>query len=369
MPEKLKIGVIFGGRSGEHEVSIVSASAVMDNLDKEKYEIIPIGITKEGKWLAGGDPLAALKEKNYFLSGEADIMIDPENEYFLKTIDSEIKIDVAFPVLHGPFGEDGTIQGIFEMKNMPYVGNAVLSSAAAMDKVAQRQLAQAFNIPIVKYRYFNTTEWEKDRDNILRHIEEYLRYPIFVKPANLGSSVGISKSKNRGELEKGINEALVFDRKIIVEEAVPNAREIECAVLGNETPKASVLGEVFPSNEFYDYDAKYVDGASKLEIPADLPAYLAEQIQNMAREAFRSIDGSGLARIDFLVNRENGEVFLNEINTLPGFTSISMYSKLWIASGLSYKEILDNLIGLALKRHEKKNRLSYSYTPKKDWHK
>lgn len=368
MSEKIKVGVIFGGRSGEHEVSLVSADSVMKSLDKNKYEVIPIGITKEGKWLATGDPMQALKEKNVENTKVVQPIADPTAPGFIKTNEEFIKIKVAFPVLHGTYGEDGKIQGLLELANIPYIGAEVVGSAVGMDKIISKQLFKDICLKIVDYISFLKSEWQESRENILRRIEKELNYPMFVKPVNLGSSVGISKARSQEELINGIVEAAEFDRKIIVEQGLENIREIECSVLGNDKPKASVPGEVIASNEFYDYDAKYVDGKSEIIIPAKLEESVVEKIKQMAVDAFRVLDLAGMARVDFLVTEQN-EIYINEVNTIPGFTSISMYPKLWEASGLPYSQLLDELIKLAMERHREKNKLLTSFTPKKEWHK
>jgi D-alanine-D-alanine ligase len=380
MAKKLKIGVIFGGRSGEHEVSLVSATSIIKALNKKKYEVIPIGIDKNGQWLASGDPLRALKERNLKLTKLVTPIINPKNKKFIRVGDlpslklrqagREIKIDVVFPVLHGTYGEDGTIQGLFEMANIAYVGCGVLGSALGMDKVVQKQIFEQTGLPVVKYVWFLNWRQEKreKRKEILRHIEQKLKYPLFVKPANLGSSVGISKAHNRKKLVKAINLAAGFDRKVIVEEGVNNAREIECGVLGNDNPQTSVLGEIIPSNEFYDYNSKYVDGQSEAIIPAKLSPQISAKIKDLALKAFKSLDLAGMARIDFLVEKNTNKIFINEPNTIPGFTSISMYPKLWEASGLSYEKLLDNLVKLAIERHKAKNQLRLSYEIKNKWY-
>ena len=371
MTNKLNVGVLFGGRSGEHEVSIVSARSVIEALDKSKYNVIPMGITKKGQWIAGPDSVKLLEEGK-----------DPENLEILtpdptkrelvpidpKKPSETKKIDVILPILHGPYGEDGTVQGLFELANIPYAGCGVLASACSMDKVIQKKLCEEAGLPIVKpYTYFLSKEWGNNKQDILEKADK-IGYPLFIKPSNMGSSVGISKAKNKQELEKGIEEAQKYDRKIIVEKGIDPAREVEVSVLGNNDPKASVAGEVKPSNEFYDYDAKYVDGKSDLIIPADIPDKVMKKIQDLAVKTFKAVDGAGMARVDFLLTPEN-KIYLNELNTIPGFTAISMYTKLWEASGVPYAELLDKLIDLALERHEEKNKLATSYQPKEDWHK
>ncbi len=377
---KIRVGIIFGGRSGEHEVSLVSAESVMRALDKKKYQVIPIGITKAGEWAVDKSKIKNQKSKLLELFKKEKIKkgswLPPE----ILT-----KVDVVFPVLHGTYGEDGTIQGLFEMINVPYVGAGVLGSAVGMDKVVQKQLCEQARLPVVKYVWFysNVLRQLKGvrktlRDkatlakcsliDIVRHIEKALGYPCFIKPANLGSSVGISRAKNRRELIAGINLAAKYDRKILVEKICPNVREIECSVLGNDKPIASLPGEVVPSGEFYDYDAKYVDGKSKTIIPAKLPSKLVRRVQNLACCVFQITDCAGMARVDFLLDNKRGKVYINEINTIPGFTSISMYPKLWQASGLSYSDLLDILINLAIQRFKEKQKLLISYKPKKKWY-
>ncbi len=371
MSGRCTIGVIFGGRSGEHEVSLVSATSIMGALPPDRFTVVPIGISKEGKWYAGNGVMEFLKR------GASSGVVSPaalsaDNEGGLLSLDNggaSARIDVVFPVLHGPYGEDGTVQGLLDLAGVPYVGCGVLASSVAMDKVVSKELFIARGIPTAPYVWFFTSEWQSNRDALIGRIERLLGYPVFIKPANMGSSVGIFKVKNADELIAVVPESARYDRKIVVEQAVPDAREIEVAVLGNDRAEASVPGEIIPSNEFYDYDAKYVDGKSKDAIPADLPAETAEEVRRLAVEAFAAVDGSGLARVDFLVSRADDKVFLNEINTLPGFTSISMYPKLWQASGVSYPELLSRLVDLAKERHREKQGLLTSYQPKTDWHK
>jgi D-alanine-D-alanine ligase len=379
----LRVGVIYGGRSGEHEVSLASAAAVFANLDRTKYEPVPILIDKEGRWVVAERPPLAMKaadtiEQARLESGrqiggarEVHLVARPSSETMLsidrkaasdgsQALVTGVGLDVIFPVLHGPYGEDGTVQGLLELANIPYVGCGVLASAVGMDKVMMKVVFAARGLPICDYAVVRKSDWLADRDGLTKSVIEQLGFPVFVKPANLGSSVGISKAKDRDELIAAIDLAAGFDRKIIIEAGVPDAREIECAVLGNDDPIASIAGEVIPSREFYDYEAKYLDDASRTEIPADLtPAQLAE-VQRLSREAFLAIDGSGLARVDFLLSRRDGQLLLNEVNTLPGFTTISMYGKLWEASGVSYPELLDRLIALALERHTAKQELRTS---------
>ena len=373
MEKKIRVGVIFGGRSVEHEVSLVSATSIMKALDPGRYEVVPIGITKEGRWLSSAETMHLLKS-----GGREDreperiLLPDPTKRSLMqlheRSIDSGGKpLDVIFPVIHGTYGEDGTIQGLFELANIPYVGAGVLGSAVGMDKVVAKQLFERAGLPVTKYTWFFWKSYRSDSKSILKKIEKKLGFPCFVKPANLGSSVGITKAHNAEELDSGIEEASSFDRKILVEVGVRNARDIECSVLGNDDPRASIPGEIVPSNEFYDYDAKYVDGKSRAIIPAKLPETIVRKVQRYAVAAFRAVDGAGMARVDFLVQKKTNRTYLNEINTIPGFTPISMFPKLWEASGIPYPKLLDMLIELALERHRDKSKLRTRYNPKADW--
>lgn len=372
MNKKLIIGVLFGGRSAEHEVSLVSAQSVMQALDKKKYKIVPIGITLSGSWIVSNDSMKLLKSKKH-ISNRSNKIITPDPnirglvKLFSNTFRTE-KIDVIFPVLHGPYGEDGTIQGLLELADLPYVGAGVLASSISMDKITAHKLFKFSNIPVVDKIWFSALDFSKSRKAILTQVENQLGYPCFVKPSNLGSSVGITKAHSRKELAEGIQLAFEYDTKILIEKAVNNAREIEVSVLGNHEPVASVPGEVIPSNEFYDYDAKYVDGKSKIEIPANLPKSVTKKIQQYAIMGYRAVGCSGMARADFLVEKNTLKMYLNELNTIPGFTSISMYPKLWEASGLKYSELLDRLIELAIERYKEKKKLKTSYKPKKKWY-
>ena len=354
--KKLRVGIIFGGRSGEHEVSVTSAASIFKHIDRGKYEPVPIRIEKDGSWsFPSQEPTASnvaqAIEQARAAGRDATTTGDPAL--------GGLKLDVVFPVLHGPYGEDGTIQGLLEMAGLAYVGNGVLASAAGMDKSIMKMLFEARDLPVCHWHDFVRPEWDRDRGAVLQHIGT-LGLPVFVKPANLGSSVGISKVKTREQLVPAIELALQFDRKVVVEAAVPRAREIECAVLGNDDPATSVPGEILPSREFYDYEAKYLDEGSKTVIPADLPPATVAEVRRLAIEAFHAIDGAGLARVDFLMDGESGTVYLNEINTLPGFTNISMYSKMWEASGIAYDALVDQLIQLALARHAAKQHLRTS---------
>lgn len=370
MSKKIRVGVIFGGRSAEHEVSLVSGASVIKALDRKKYEVIPIGITKEGKWLIG-QPLEALKSGQL---KQVMAVMPPTNvtQKGLVKIERGMKtygIDVFFPVLHGTYGEDGAIQGLLELTDIPYVGAGVLASALGMDKVVQKQLYQQAGIPTPKFIFFNQPEWRNDHNKIIKKIKKEIGFPCFVKPPNLGSSVGISKVRHENQLAKAINLAFQYDLKVIVEKSVEVAREIEVSVLGNDQPRASVPGEIIPSHEFYDYEAKYIDGRSKALIPAKLPAPVIKKIQFYAVEAFKLLNVSGMARADFLVTKKGFKIYLNEINTIPGFTSISMYPKLWQASGLAYPDLIDELIKLARERNREKRALKTSFKPPKKWYK
>src|SRR6266487_1906125 len=365
--KKIRIGLIFGGRSGEHEVSLASAESVMASLDRDKYEIVPIAITKEGSWLLGAEPRtlrAAEPNATYETGLETTTAVtltgDPRLHRLIPVENGEElgnkgALDVIFPVLHGPYGEDGALQGLLEMANVPYVGCGVLGSALGMDKEKMKLVFQAVGLPIIDYLVYRRNQWERAPASILDAVEQRLGYPIFVKPANLGSSVGINKAHSRAELEHAIQIATEYDRKIVIERGI-NCRELECAVLGNDEPIVSVVGEIIASNEFYDYNAKYIDNKSQCIIPAHLSQATAEEIRHQAIQAFLALDLSGLSRIDFFLEKETGQVYINEVNTLPGFTEISMYPKLWEASGLPYPELLNRLIELAIERHADRQR-------------
>ena len=344
--KKLRVGLVFGGRSGEHEVSLASSNSVMANLDREKYEIVPLGITKAGSWLLGTEPrqlIAAqqaateMTEQNTQQTTAVTLTGDPTIRGLIPLqagadLGNAGALDVIFPVLHGTYGEDGSLQGLLDMANIPYVGCGVLGAALGMDKEKMKMIFQAVGLPIVDYLVFRRNEWERSPESVLDDVERRVGYPNFVKPANLGSSVGINKAHNRQELEHAIRVAAEYDRKIVVEHGI-NCREFECAVLGNDEPLASVVGEIVSSNEFYDYRAKYIDGKSQALIPADIPQASAEEIRRQSIQAFTALDLSGLARVDFFLEKETGKVYINEVNTMPGFTEISMYPKLWEASG------------------------------------
>ena len=384
--KRLRVGVLYGGRSGEHEVSLASAAAVFANLDRARYEPVPIRIDKEGRWSIAEKPPTAMSAGDVIeqarldaarpatVDREVHLVARPSGETILSierarqdnpvasAMVTGSNLDVIFPVLHGPYGEDGTIQGLLELANVPYVGAGVLASSLGMDKALMKVVFSARGLPVGDYRVVLRHNWDRRREDILSELESALHYPMFVKPANLGSSVGISKAKDRAGLADAIDLAGSFDRKIVVEAAVPEAREIECAVLGNEDPAASVPGEVIPSREFYDYEAKYIDDGSKIVIPADLPPATVAEVQKLSIEAFEAIDCSGMARVDFLLEKSSNRLFLNEVNTIPGFTTISMYSKLWAASGVGYATLLDRLIALAIERHAGKQLLRTSVT-------
>jgi D-alanine-D-alanine ligase len=382
--KKLKIGLIYGGKSGEHQVSLQTALAVMKELDLTRYEVFPFYITTRGEWRTG--PQLAVPPSSVdqiaFASGQREPSIKalgslfvhpapkegeirPEKTARTSSLPAERKpeippLDVAFPLLHGTYGEDGTIQGLLEMAQIPYVGAGVLASAVGMDKVMMKKIFAQEGLPQCVYRYFTRNQWEKDQAFFLMEIEIAIGYPCFVKPANLGSSVGISKAHNRGELLKAVALAFQYDRKVIVEENIP-AREIEVSVLGNHEPVASVPGEIISSGDFYDYRAKYIDGNTAMIIPADLPDATRSEIQEMAIRAFQAIDASGLSRVDFFLSKEDGRILVNEINTMPGFTPFSMYPLLWKESGKPYGELLDDLIRLAVERYEEKQRIQYTF--------
>lgn len=392
---KLRVGILFGGRSGEHEVSLLSAASVLNAIDKTRFDVVPIGITKAGHWvtsahaerllkgnkedtgeLRAGDP-EATPGAALLASGEGVIVPPVPSDQSMVPFAQEkpvagqkagglspLHVDVIFPVLHGTFGEDGTIQGLLELADIPYVGAGVLGSAAGMDKDAMKKMFAAHGLPMVKHVTILRSQWERDAKKTRKLIESKLKYPVFVKPANLGSSVGISKAHDSKELGPAIEMAGGYDRKIVIEQGVGGkkgkAREIEVSVLGNDEPEASVAGEIVPSAEFYDYAAKYLDEGSELLIPAKLSKAKMKEVQQMAVDAFRAVDCSGLARVDFLMDPKTEKLYINEINTMPGFTSISMYPKLWAASGLAYPKLISRLIELALERHAEKKRNSYS---------
>ena len=364
---KLRIGLIFGGRSSEHEVSLVSATSVMDHLDSSKYEVFPIGITKEGSWLPGVAPASLLAAEQ--CANDAPVLVENAASMLTKTssttqplslennvwFSSNDVLDVAFPVMHGTYGEDGTLQGMLEMANVPYVGCGVMGAALGMDKEKTKVVFRDAGLPIVDFLAYRRSAWERSPEVILDAIERRLGYPCFVKPANSGSSIGVSKARNRDELKHAMEAAADYDRKIVVERAI-NCRELECSVLGNDEPRSSVIGEVIVNNEFYDYQAKYIDQSSYTVVPADIPNVTAEEIRRMSIQAFLALDLSGLARVDFFLEKETNRIYINEVNTLPSFTPQCMYPKLCEASGLSYPHLLDRLIELAMERHADRQR-------------
>jgi D-alanine-D-alanine ligase len=395
--KKIRVGILFGGRSGEHEISLLSAASVFNAIDKNKYEVVPIGITKEGRWVTAADAERLLQGKfedhKHLRAGDPEatpgaavlakgeaVVVPPEPQKHgsltpfetdasshaltRRATDRAIDVDVIFPVLHGTFGEDGTIQGLLELADMAYVGAGVLGSAAGMDKDIMKSLFRAAGLPIVKHVTLLRSQWQTNAKKVQKFVESKLKYPVFVKPANLGSSVGISKAHDRKDLDPAIEEAAKFDRKIVIEQGVggrkQKAREIECSVLGNDNPEASLPGEIVPSTEFYDYNAKYLDEGAQLIIPAKLTKSETKEVQRLAIAAFKAVDGSGLSRVDFLMEPKSRKIYLNEINTMPGFTAISMYPKLWAASGVSYSDLIGRLIQLGLDRHEEKKKNQYS---------
>ncbi len=391
--KKLRVGILFGGRSGEHEVSLLSAASVLNAIDKTKYDVVPIGITKDGHWLTAGDAHRLLGHpipEHHLRAGDPEatpgaallasgqsVIVPPEpttqNDGALAPFhtghsaggtQNAIQVDVMFPVLHGTYGEDGTIQGLLELADLAYVGAGVLGSAAGMDKDVMKLLFRAAGLPIVKHVTVLRSDWRAAPKKVQKLVESTLKYPVFVKPANLGSSVGISKAHDRAELGPAIEEAAKFDRKMVIEEGVGGkknkAREIECSVLGNDHPEASIAGEVVPIKEFYDYAAKYLDEGSELHIPAKITKTEMKQVRELAVRAFQAVDCAGLARVDFLMDPKSRKIYVNEINTMPGFTSISMYPKLWAATGLTYSDLIDRLIQLALERHAEKKQTHYS---------
>lgn len=383
MKKKLKVAVIFGGRSGEHEVSLVSAASVIKALDPKKYDVIPIGITKTGKWLGGKEALLALQSGKPAIAQEINLVQEPGNSGMYmeparkktgkainaKTAKKFQAFDVVFPVLHGPYGEDGTIQGMLELAGIAYIGCGVLASAAAMDKVMAKVIFASYDLPQAKFLHFSRDQIRKEHKDVANKIRKELGFPCFVKPANLGSSVGISKVKKAENLGEALELAAGFDSTVVVEEGIDHAREIECAVLGNKNPVSSIAGEIIPSGEFYDFFSKYIDGKSKALIPAPLSSAKMRECQELAIKAYKALHCSGMARVDFLLDPKTQKVYLNEINTIPGFTSISMYPKLWAASGITYTKLLDRLISLALERHAEKQKNRVSFESGSDWYK
>ena len=369
MTDKIRVGLIFGGKSGEHEVSLASAQSVANALDKDKYDTILIGVTKEGRWLTGGNPLKQLIRQtsspllranngtgnNHAESNSKDMIMRSATVISTENVLNS-SVDVVFPLIHGPYGEDGTIQGLFELADIPYVGAGVAASAIGMDKALMKSIFKSAGLPVCDHLVVMRREWQELPEETIRRIEGNLGYPCFVKPANLGSSLGVTKAHNWDELTQALTTAAFYDRKLLVERAV-TGREVECSVLGNDEPKASAVGEIVPAREFYDYLAKYADeSGTKLIIPADITTDQERTVQDLAVRAFKAIDASGMARVDFFIEAQGGTVLLNEINTIPGFTNVSMYPKLWEASGIPYPRLIDRLVELALERHSEKKR-------------
>ena len=395
--KKLRVGVLFGGRSGEHEVSLLSAASVLNAIDKKKYEVVPIGITKQGRWVTAAPAARLLQgkppetpEPRHLRAGDPDatpaaavlargegVVVPPmpgqdhsslmpfeTDAHELPAAVDSVDVDIIFPVLHGTFGEDGTIQGLLELADIAYVGAGVLGSAAGMDKDVMKRLFRDAGLPIVKHVTALRSDWRGQPKKVRKQIESSLKYPVFVKPANLGSSVGISKVHDSSELAAAMDEAARFDRKLVIEQGVggakAKAREIECSVLGNDKPIASVPGEIVPVKEFYDYDAKYLVESSESIIPAKIGKAKQKEVQRLAVAAFQAVDCAGMARVDFLMDPRTKKMYVNEVNTIPGFTSISMYPKMWAATGISYPELMDRLIQLGMERHAEKKQNQYS---------
>ena len=365
-PNKLHVAVLFGGRSGEYEVSLMSARSVLSVLDPDKYEVTQLGITPEGTWLTGKDVLD--KFENNRMDGLLSVLVSPDPSekgiYVFEGFSGLRKwtdVDVFFPVLHGTFGEDGTLQGLFELADVAYVGAGVVGSSVSMDKGVFKDVMIASNIPVVDTLVVMRSEIQKDLAAVIERAEQMSEYPFFAKPANLGSSVGVTKCNNRSDLQEGLMEAASFDRRVLIQKGIRNAQEIEVSVLGNDEPVASICGEVLPSREFYSYESKYIDGTSQLIIPAPLPQDVSDCIREYAVRAYKAVDCAGLARVDFFVEKDTHRIYLNELNTIPGFTKISMYPKLWEASGLSYAKLVDRLIELALERKADRDHTSHTY--------
>jgi D-alanine-D-alanine ligase len=365
MGDRLRVGVIFGGQSVEHEVSLISARSIFQHLSGDRYEAVAIGITRTGRWVTSNDAATLLREGLESAGAQACFLPADPSVGGLRMLASDgrtVPLDVIFPIVHGGHGEDGTLQGLMELAGLPYVGAGVLASSVGMDKDLMKRVFRDAGLPVVRSRTLLRKDWERARHEILDSLPPDLGFPSFIKPANTGSSVGITKAKTRRDLEAGLNLAFRYDRKAVVEAGV-DAREIECSVLGNDSPQASVVGEIIPCNEFYDYEAKYLAEGSELLIPAPLPPAVSEEVRRLAVGAFKALDGSGMARVDFFLDRGTGAIYLNEVNTLPGFTPISMYPKLWEASGVPYATLLDRLIELALERHREKGRAIRDFNP------
>lgn len=369
--KRTNIGIVFGGRSGEHEVSLVSAKSIISNIDPGRYNIFQIGITSDGKWLAGPDALETFKHKKYKSLAPVFFMLDPSTQKLSlsdKTGKLICELDIVFPVLHGPFGEDGTIQGLLEMANVAYVGCGVMASGVGMDKIMTKKLLDKAGVPTPKYLWFTRDYFEKNQNAVLKNVSRDIGYPCFIKPACLGSSVGISKVKHERDLIKAVKEAAQYDRKILIEKGIV-ARELECAILGNHNPKASAVGEVIVGGEFYDYFDKYVNNKSKTHIPADIPRGIAEEFQMMALRTYRALDCYGMARVDGFLCKNTNKLYISEINTIPGFTSISMFPKLWEYSGIPYKKLIEELIRFGFEMHKEKNKNKITFDSKSEWYK
>jgi D-alanine-D-alanine ligase len=372
---RLRVGIIFGGRSVEHDVSLVSARSVLSVLDPTRYEVVPIGVTRQGQWLTSRDVQRMLDDGVRLETGvRAALLAEPSVGGLVRLSDdgrldkggaSMETLDLVFPLIHGGYGEDGKLQGLLEMADLPYVGSGVLGSAAGMDKEVGKRLFAAAGIPVVPSVLIRAHAWANGPAPLLTSIEREIGYPCFVKPSGQGSSVGVSRARHAQEAREAVEEALSFDDKVLVERAI-DAREIEVAVLGNDDPQASVAGEIVTSHEFYDYEAKYHDDATRLVIPAEISEALSERLRALALTGFRALELAGMARVDFLVDRKTLEPYLNEVNTLPGFTPVSMYPKLWEATGLSYPRLVDRLIELALERHDAKKRLRTTRSPQSE---
>ncbi|MBM3225846.1 MAG: D-alanine--D-alanine ligase [Candidatus Tectomicrobia bacterium] len=370
VPQKIRLAVLFGGRSGEHEVSIASATSVLQAIDRRKYEVLPVYLTPEGRWLPEVEPAHVL-QPGAQPPTQSPVLLssDPQQRGLLPlaaqsgahTVGAR-PVDVVFPLLHGTYGEDGTVQGLLELADVPYIGAGVLGSAVGMDKGVMKVLFQAAGLPVVPYLVVRRLDWEQRPADVQTHILQTLTLPVFVKPANLGSSVGISKVKQVETLPAALDLACQYDRRLIIEQGM-DCRELECSVLGNDEPEVSIVGEIISHREFYDYEAKYREGQSELCIPAAIDDALAAELRQLAALAFRAVDAAGLARVDFFVERQTGTPYVNEINTLPGFTTVSMYPKLWEASGLPYAQLIDRLVQLALERHHDRRRSRTTYEP------
>lgn len=359
MGRKIRLGVLCGGRSAEHEISVISARSMLEAIDKDKYELVMIGISKEGRWLSTMDTQQLLASSQVHEAGLTPVALDYLGTRSLMAQHGDWPgqpLDVIFPLLHGPYGEDGTVQGLMELADIAYVGAGVVGSGVGMDKEMMRRVFKAEGLPQVEYQVVRRSRWERDRQGVRAEIEAQFDYPLFVKPVNLGSSVGVSRACDSAELERGIDDAAQYDYKVMVEAEASDCREVEVAILGNETPQASIAGEIVPGNDFYDYNAKYIDDNSALIIPARISPATQEAVRELGIRAFQAVEAWGLARVDFFVRQSDEEIFVSEINTMPGFTPISMYPKLWEASGVSYGALIDQLVQLGIERHADKQK-------------